>query len=566
MRPSFVCTDTPTVMDSSSTRDRFQRASQVCARCKKAKRRCDKVLPTCTLCSRLRKDCDYSDSGPALPNADEFAMLRAKVGALEAKLDRSLIHSTNGIHTPLDSESPEDTPNFQTAPVHTKPTFPAGFFLDAEIYGKDPVPRPFVNVSAEIWSLLGSANEIHDATENYFQTIHTWLPIVSRKRVSLNLANPKLEPTADLALLLLGMRMIAVTPMPSEGAVRNDLYWRVKGLASTLESNALLSVQLLQSIVLLAAYEIGNAIFPSAYLTTGHAARLGHAMGVHNRREAPQMLRRAGAWAEVEETGRTWWAVMLLDRYVSLGSYSHPLATDDPSRADVLPADDSSWDVGEMTSSEPLYVSSPTSLPASWYQRTCQATHVLGRYIRHRDDKLLEAKDRFIEAGQLLRTMHALTALLPEEAESRPEQYGTPIALCYSAVIHLCDPYACTGTNHGERTTEEVDLQTLAIAGMKQAAADVCQFSQHVRTAMFRNVDTASPLIADALYQAAAIYAWLVYETGDLANIRAYRQITDVLKAMETRWVCATEYLSLLEKAKKELYGDSPNLMTQTSH
>jgi hypothetical protein len=218
-----------------------------------------------------------------------------------------------------------------------------------------------------------------------------------------------------------------------------------------------------------------------------------------------------------------------------------------------------------MISSEPLYVSPQTSLPASWFQRTCQATHVIGRYIRHRDDKLLKPKDRFDEAGQLLRTMHALAALLPEEAEKRPEQYSTPTALCYSALIHLCDPYACTATNHGERTVEEVDLQTMTIAGMKQAAADVCRLSQYVRTAMYRNLEASSPLIADALYRGAATYAWLVHETGDMANIRAYWQTTDVLRALESRWACATEYLKLLDKTERQLYGDNQNLMTQMS-
>lgn len=335
-------------MNSPPNYNRFQRASQACTRCKKAKRRCDKALPACTLCSRLRRDCDYSDSGPALPNADEFALLRVKVGELEAKLERSLTTSTNGVYTPVGSESPETPASLQMPAVYTKPTFPTGFFLDAEVYGKAPIPRPFVNVPAEIWILLGSATDIHAATENYFQTIHTWLPIVSRKRMSLNLANPGLEPTADLALLLLTMRMMTTKSVTANGGVRNALYWRVKGLVSTLESNALLSLQLLQSIVLLAAYEIGHAILPSGYFTTGHAARLGHALGFHDRREAPQMLKRAGAWAENEECGRTWWAVMLLDRYVSLGSYGHPLATGDPNRTDVLPADDISWDIGEM--------------------------------------------------------------------------------------------------------------------------------------------------------------------------------------------------------------------------
>jgi hypothetical protein len=553
-------------MDEPTGRDRFKRAAQACARCRKAKRRCDKALPVCTLCSRLRKECDYSDNSPGLPNADEFATLRDKVGELEAKLEISMTGSS-GIYTP-DGASPESLPHLHAQGLLSKPSFPTGFFLDNEVYGKEPIPRPFVTIPQHMWTLLGTTANIKAMIEAYFDTVHTWLPIVSKKRLSLNLANPNLEPTADLALLLLSMKNILTEPgsILGGGSVCSDVYWRTKGFASVVEHSGLLTLHLLQSIVLLSAFEIGQGLFPAAYLTTGHAARLGHALGFHDRKEAPQMLRRPGAWAEIEETTRTWYAVMLLDRYVSLGSSGHPLATEDPSRADVLPADDSSWDIGEMISSEPLYVSSKTSLPASWFQRTCQATHVIGRYLRHRDDKLLEPKDRFNEACQLLRTMHALAALMPEEAEKRPEQYATPIALCYTALIHLCDPYACTATNHGERTVEEVDLQTLTIAGMKQAAADVCRLSQSIRTAMYRNFEATSPLIADALYQGAATYAWLVHETGEIANVRAYWQICDVLRAMEPRWACASEYLKLLDKTKKDLYGDNQNLMTQMSH
>jgi hypothetical protein len=288
-------------------------------------------LPICTLCNRLRKECDYLDKSPGVPNADEFASLRDKVGELEAKLERSM-KSPSGLYTP-DGASPESLPHLHAQGLSLKPAFPAGFFLDAEVYGKEPIPRPLVNISQQMWTLLGTSTNIQAMIEAYFDTIHTWLPIVSKKRLSLDLANPNLEPTADLAVLLLIMKNILVEPVSVSGgsSMSSDVYWRAKGFASIVEHSGLLTLHLLQSFVLLSAYEIGQGLHPAAYLTTGHAARLGHALGVHDRKEAPQMLRRPGAWAEIEETSRTWWAVMLLDRYVSLGSYGHPLATDDPS-------------------------------------------------------------------------------------------------------------------------------------------------------------------------------------------------------------------------------------------
>lgn len=88
-------------------------------------------------------------------------------------------------------------------------------------------------------------------------------------------------------------------------------------------------------------------------------------------------------------------------RYVNLGAPGRPLATDDPMRTDVLPVDDTMWDQGEMTTSEPLYVSSPTSVKASPFARTCQASHLLGRLIRHLNDCNADPVFRFTEAGQL---------------------------------------------------------------------------------------------------------------------------------------------------------------------
>lgn len=110
------------------------------------------------------------------------------------------------------------------------------------------------------------------------------------------------------------MKTILVEPVSPNGggSTSSDVYWRAKGFANVVEHSGLLTLHLLQSFVLLSADEIGQGLLPAAYLTTGHAARLGHALGIHDRKEAPQMLRRPGAWAEIGEISRTWWAVMLL--------------------------------------------------------------------------------------------------------------------------------------------------------------------------------------------------------------------------------------------------------------
>jgi hypothetical protein len=141
-----------------------------------------------------------------------------------------------------------------------------------------------------------------------------------------------------------------------------------------------------------------------------------------------------------------------------LGSKGHPLATEDPLRTDVLPADDALWDHGEMITSEPLYVSSPATVRASPFARTCQAIHLLGRLIRHLSDRSVEPAFRFSEARQLHRTFATLASLLPDEFQGSPDQLSSAIALVYGGMLHLYDPYACTESNHGTLKDRAVQI------------------------------------------------------------------------------------------------------------
>jgi hypothetical protein len=503
----------------------------------------------------MSRPCDYSESSQQ-PGADDFAVLKQKITDLEARLDGR--RSDLGWHEPIRSVSRSPGSTIDLAFALDASAFPPMFFLDAEVFGESnmTIVKPNITVPAEVANTLGtSILDIQDVVDRYFANIHTWLPFISKKRMELTLSNPGLELSLEFALLLLAMKLIIQIPSSGSQSVRSPLYALTKRYFAMVESSGIISCQTLQASILISAYEIGHAIYPAAYLTTGHSARLGHALGLNDRDHAPQIhKKKASAWAEVEEVRRTWWAVMLLDRYVNLGSRGHPLATDDPARNDMLPADDTMWDAGEMTTSEPLYVSTPTNVRAGPFARTCQATHLLGRLVRLLDDNLLDSPVRFTEALQLHRTIQALANLVPTDVQLSPERYGTSIALCYSSLIHLCDPFACTASNRGDHTVEETEMQTVAIAGMRATANDTLQFSKLFKRSMTQNPSSISPLVADCLYMAAATYAWLVHESGSREAAESYHSLRGVLEMMNCRWAVAAQYLAILNKAQETMY------------
>lgn len=516
----------------------------------------------------MSRACDYSESSQQ-PNADDFDILKQKITDLEARIEGR--RSDLGWHDPIRSVSASKSPTSTTDLTFSQDAtaFPPMFFLDAEVFEESgtKIIKPSIPVPTEVANTLGtSILDIQDVVDRYFANIHTWLPFVSTKRMELTLSNPSLELTLELSLLLLAMKLIIQIPSGDSQSVRSPLYALTKRYFALVESAGIISTQTLQANILISAYETGHAIYPAAYLTTGHSARLGHALGLNDRIHAPQIhKRKPGAWAELEEVKRTWWAVMLLDRYVNLGSQGHPLATDDPARQDMLPAEDTMWDAGEMTSSEPLYVSSPTNVRAGAFARTCQATHLLGRLIRLLNDNLLEAPARFTEAIQLHRTIQALANLLPADVQGSPERFGTSIALCYSSLIHLSDPFACTESNRGEHTVEETEMQSIAIAGLQTVANDALQLSHLLRQSMTQNPSSISPLVGDCLYMAAATYAWMVYESGSRQFAESYHSLRKTLEIMSGRWAVAAQYLAILNKAQETMYSETVLLVQKAA-
>lgn len=116
-----------------------------------------------------------------------------------------------------------------------------------------------------------------------------------------------------MALLFLAMKLSTVE-LP-EASPHTPLYRHIKTFYAEVEAQNGFSIQLIQAAILTALYELGHAIYPAAYLTIGHCARLGQAMGLHARiSEVPSMLQKSTTWTEQEERRRVWWAIVILDR------------------------------------------------------------------------------------------------------------------------------------------------------------------------------------------------------------------------------------------------------------
>lgn len=233
----------------------------------------------------------------------------------------------------------------------------------------------------------------------------------------------------------------------------------------------------------------------------------------------------------------------------------HALTTEDPLRNEVLPADDARFSQADMAGNEPLYVGSPTNLQAGPFTRTCQAGHLVGKVACVLYEFRRETENRFILGLQILRTLLAFVKVVQADFASDPERYATPMALTYSALISLCDPFSCTEHNRGAHTIEESELQTLCITGIKTVSDDIAKFALALRPSMTTRHGAVSPLIGHALYMACITFAWRVYEGGEPDRVESYRLLRDALSHLNGRWAVGGEYLQCIDKSKELLYN-----------
>ncbi|GAB1198422.1 hypothetical protein APSETT444_007741 [Aspergillus pseudonomiae] len=260
------------------------RAINACLTCRKQKRKCTKERPRCFVCRKTGRACDYTPIGRrsatatdtiGSPDPEEtgenvsLASRSAHPSGYEKSAMSAGSSTTNGLFTLfLDSEVSPDRSYLES---NTRITLP-------------PEYLPY----------LRSPAQVRHEVDVYLNSVHTFFPIVSKLRLYQQLSNADRINEPDFGLLLIAMQLHS-RPCSEVDSSEAELYRSAKACHVYVESSNIFSIKVLQALLLIALYEISNSIYPAAYLTVGHCARLGHAMGVHQRSDAPQMLNRVGS-------------------------------------------------------------------------------------------------------------------------------------------------------------------------------------------------------------------------------------------------------------------------------
>ncbi|KAF5542006.1 Zn(II)Cys6 transcriptional activator [Fusarium mexicanum] len=302
------------------------RARVSCFHCRDSKRRCDKSLPACQLCRRKHQECRYPQR-------------RGQKAA--SPIDEALSHEDVAIRNSSDTI---DHGAFQLERVQDLVNAEAIRFLAPDLF-RDmnlQVPRLDWEMPAEIEAQLGGRQQMQETTKEFLLLTRSWMPIVNGKRHLAAVLNPLVPLRRPTALLALCMKLCCLSVDKVEE--KRLLYGLVKKFYAEVESQEDSCVQVMQSAVFIAVFEMGDAIFPAAYLTVGALVRYGMAMGM-DKINQHALGKNCGAatgasWADIEEMRRAWWGALILDRLLNVSQPSRGLSTADPSFEDFLPVDD----------------------------------------------------------------------------------------------------------------------------------------------------------------------------------------------------------------------------------
>ncbi|OAG00549.1 uncharacterized protein CC84DRAFT_312207 [Paraphaeosphaeria sporulosa] len=467
-----------------------RRARQVCANCKARKRGCDKAIPQCSHCVRKRLECKYAETD--------------QIRSPAPQVDQSSYEPLADAH-----DAPAECIDYATV-----------LFMDPDLlqHGHPDTPLATVKVPSQVLDHLGDVDELCLASGKYFVRTHPWMPIISKKRFYDLYIHQSPSAHPDLALLFLAQKLITTPPPASPYSARTPLYQVTKRWHSHLEVSSVLSLPMLQAQVLLAlyAYALGLNVKAVSY-------------------------RRATTMVEVEERRRVWWAIVILDRFVNIGCPGRPFAIPEPSRDELLPADDAKWDNGIVQSADLATLSTPLTSHMSKFALLCQAARLLGQVLIHIADGSESSDD---DVGlQLDRTLHSmLSAALNVEVPDYDQ-----ITFIFSALVALNTPtFRLAGTSV-PRTSFSPDRMSRALAVCKLVTErfHIPNFTESRCPLTSRPPEEMSVWGCFFAYQVCAVYMRVKQKNnGEEEVVKFFKE---AFKVIDRGWRAAGIYLRLLE-------------------
>ena len=317
-----------------------------------------------------------------------------------------------------------------------RPTLP----LTDALSGVDPfdsatLQQSIVNM---VMQTYGSLSKIAAISRDFFNGTHQRLPTVSKLRFEQDLQSLTTSPSAGFAALCLSILLMQQMPMGKATNMQSSLYFKVKNVITLLETTGDLSLDLVHCRVLVSFYEMGHGLHRAAYLSLAGCARAARVLGLHKKRWRD--LQADSDKLALEEEKRTWWAIVLMDRFINLCNGDAFFVTENPARTDPLPVEDLLWseslsraDLESLIAAAPL-LDTPFNITVGQLARECQISHLAGHVVRHVYDPLPDTSINTEEATQLERTLKAYLPLLSNE-ELRIGKYCGAYGMCNRCAV-----------------------------------------------------------------------------------------------------------------------------------
>ncbi|KAK4865884.1 hypothetical protein LT330_008977 [Penicillium expansum] len=468
-------------------------APQSCQSCRSRKRKCDKALPRCSLCAR-----------PEPPSHSATA----------SSPERGWYPSP-----------PIEQPDVQTI------DFATILFLDPALLHHSVVETAPAagTVPQYILQLIGDLDEIRLTAARFFEHIHQWMPFISKKRFYDFYLQPSFHSRPDVVLLLLALKLITTFPPAGSRSPRTALYNSTKQFYLKVEGS--FSILVLQAGILVALYELGHGIYPAAFLSIGTCARYAHALGINVSRTV--VTRRVLTLVEVEERRRVWWAIVILDRFVSIGCPGRPFATADPKLDDFLPADDAAWDQGIVKPDNFSTLSSPMTGHMSKFALLCQAARLLGQVLNHLSTDFT-SEDDWVQLDRTLQSM--LVAALNIDCPDYDQ-----ITFVYSALVALYTPWLSS-----DRVQEiDTDRSRRAKVILQQITDRISANLIERQCFLGRDPEGMSPWGLYFAYRICGAHMRTRHKSPH--GLEVVRSLREGFMAIDVRWNVSGVYLQLME-------------------
>jgi len=228
-------------------------------------------------------------------------------------------------------------------------------------------------------------------------------------------------------------------------------------------------------------------------------------------------------------------------RILNLGPTGLPLAIPDPAHDNLLPTDDSIWYQGAIGPSPALYTNGFSSdAELGPFARVCQASHILGRVINHRNSKKgTQTREYVMEEALQLSATHLFRQI--DERLGNDSDKPIPaidIAICICSRLALYHLYACNLPSMPvERLSQETTMQAACIEGIKQILSTrALTFTRHILHQVKQNPQISNPLVIQALYDAATECQWFVQEEDSVEAERTLQLLMEALALLAKRW------------------------------